>query len=205
MSMTLRIVIPPHPLIGHWLSILRMPSTPPTIYTTALEQIGKWLTYESLRDWLPHKKEILSTKRGETEGILLKPEIPLLVIPSIPGGLQMWQGAREILPNATLCLGDVPKEIEENAGIIIYCDQIDSGDNLLKTLNKLKRKGIQSPRLRVISSIASNDGLKKIGESFPELRIYTSCIDPLLSEKGEIIPGIGDLSIKLNTRVALSL
>ena len=54
MAMTLHVVIPPHPLIGHWLSILRIESTPSPIYSTALEQLGKWLTYEALRDWLPH-------------------------------------------------------------------------------------------------------------------------------------------------------
>ena len=56
MAKTLHIVIPPHPLIGHWLSILRIDSTPGPIYSTALEQVGKWLTYEALRDWIPHSK-----------------------------------------------------------------------------------------------------------------------------------------------------
>ena len=62
MAMTLHVVIPPHPLIGHWLSILRIDTTPPAIYATALEQLGKWLTYEALRDWIPIKKEKLTTR-----------------------------------------------------------------------------------------------------------------------------------------------
>ena len=41
MTMTLHVVVPPHPLIGHWLSILRIRSTPSAIYATALEQLGK--------------------------------------------------------------------------------------------------------------------------------------------------------------------
>ena len=119
MAMTLHVVIPPHPLIGHWLSILRIDSTPPPIYSTALEQLGKWLTYEALRDWLPHSKKTIATPNGNTEGVLLETEIPLLVIPNLPGGLQMWQGARELLPNGILCLGGVPKNIEENAGVLV--------------------------------------------------------------------------------------
>ena len=62
MAMTLHVVIPPHPLIGHWLSILRIDTTPPAIYATALEQLGKWLTYEALRNWLPHRKEEVITQ-----------------------------------------------------------------------------------------------------------------------------------------------
>ena len=204
MPMTLHVVIPPHPLIGHWLSILRLESTPPPIYSTALEQLGKWLTYEAIRDWLPHTKTELNTSKGTAEGIIIETSIPLLVIPNIPGGLQMWQGAREILPNASLCLGGVPENVEQNSGILIFCDQIDAGDQLLKTLTKLNQFGISSQAIRVITSLASNDGLKNIGESFPELKIYTSCIDPSISENGEIIPGIGKPSLRLNTRVTTS-
>ena len=202
MAMTLHVVIPPHPLIGHWLSILRIDTSPPAIYATALEQLGKWLTYEALRDWLPHSQKEISTQRGKAEGILIESEIPLLAIPNLPGGLQMWQGAREILPNAALCLGGVPKEIEKNAGILVYCDQIDTGENLLNTLEKLQLQGIESQQIRIITSIASNNGLKNIGESFPELRIFASCIDPTVTEEGEIIPGIGNPTQRLNTRVA---
>ncbi len=204
MAMTLHVVIPPHPLIGHWLSILRIESTPSAIYATALEQLGKWLTYEALRDWLPHSKTEIKTSQATTEGTIIEQGIPLLIIPNIPGGLQMWQGAREVLPNATLCLGGVPGKIEQNAGILVFCDQIDTGDQLLKTLKELKDFKVNSQRIRVITSLASNNGLKKVGESFPELKIYTSCIDPSLSENGEIIPGIGIPSHRLNTRVTRS-
>ncbi len=130
--------------------------------------------------------------------------IPLLVIANIPGGFQMWQGAREMLPNAALCLGGAPGEIEQNAGILILCDQIDNGENLLITLKKLEAIGVSSQRIRVITSLVSNNGLIKVGESFPELRIYTSCIDPSISENGEIIPGIGTPSLRLNTRFTSS-
>jgi len=53
MSMSLRVIVPPHPLISHWLTILRNPTTPEILYATGLEQLGTWLTYEALRDWIP--------------------------------------------------------------------------------------------------------------------------------------------------------
>ncbi|KGG15167.1 Uracil phosphoribosyltransferase [Prochlorococcus sp. MIT 0602] len=197
--MTLHVVIPPHPLIGHWLSILRIDSSPSAIYATALEQLGKWLTYEALRDWLPNSKKEITTNQGKTEGILVETSIPLLVIPNLPCGLQMWQGAREMLPNAKICLGDVPKNIEKKSGIIIFCDQIDSGENLIKTIKALKEQNVESQRIRVITCLASNKGLNNLGECFPDLTIYSSCIDSMLSPKGEIIPGIGNPSLRLNT------
>ena len=53
MAMSLRVVVPPHPLIGHWLTMLRHRETPAALYATALQELGRWLTYEALRDWLP--------------------------------------------------------------------------------------------------------------------------------------------------------
>ena len=202
MSMTLRVVIPPHPLIGHWLSILRSISTPPAIYATGLEQLGKWLTYEALRDWLPHKEEEIITSNDKTVGTLIDPRIPIFTIPNLPGGLELWQGAREIIPNATLCLGGVPNAIEENSGRIIYLDQIRDGEELLENLKLLKEQAIEERRIRVITALASNEALKDIGEIFSALTIYAACIDPYISDKNEIKPGIGNPTDRLNTRIA---
>ena len=39
MSMSLKVIVPPHPLIKHWLSILREKNTPNILYSTGYEQI----------------------------------------------------------------------------------------------------------------------------------------------------------------------
>ncbi len=199
--MTLRVVIPPHPVIAHWLSILRMDSTPPSIYSAGLEQLGKWLTYEALRDWLPIKTEKIQTSSGIAEGTLIEASVPFLGIPSLPGGLSLWQGAKELLPNAFLCLGGVPTQIEENAGIIIFADQITTGEQLYKTLSSIEKKQIDFRRVRVITALAGSTGLTKIGESFPNLTIYSACIDPEVINSEQCSPGIGNPSIRLNTRI----
>ncbi len=201
MSMTLRVVIPPHPLIGHWLSILRMKTTPQAIYAAGLEQLGKWLTYEALRDWMPYIQEKISAHQGETEGILINSNIQIIALPKLPGGMELWVGAREVLPNATLCLEEIPNENETKTGVIIFCDQISNGANLIKTLNQLKEKGLKEIQIRVIAAITASEGLKKIGEHFPELTIYSACIDPEIANENELIPGIGNPRERLNTRI----
>ena len=105
--MKLRIVVPPHPLISHWLTMLRHPSTPSSLYSTGLEQIGRWLTYEAVRDWLPIRNEIIETNNGKTEGKIIESSVPVLGIPNLPAGIELWNGAKEILPNASLCLNGI--------------------------------------------------------------------------------------------------
>ena len=77
-------------------------------------------TYEALRDWLPYKKEIISTNNGEAEGVFINNDYPIKVIAKMPEGLSLWYGAKEVIPNSTLCLGDLPTKVDDNEGIIIY-------------------------------------------------------------------------------------
>ena len=202
MAMTLRVVVPPHPLIAHWLTMLRNAKTPAPLYAKAFEELGRWLTYEALRDWLPHREEEVETTQGKSIGKVIESNIPLLALPQMPGGLELWHGGRNVLPNAHLCLGGVPNMVEKKAGIIIFVDQISNGEGLLRTLNKLVKLDVDPRRIRVVSALAAKAGLQKIGESLPDLNIYCACIDPEITDNGEINPGIGNPSLRLNTKVS---
>ncbi len=204
MAMTLKIIVPPHPLIAHWLTILRAEVTPNALYATSLEQLGKWLTYEAIRDWLPYRKEEVITSKGKTEGTVIETRVPLLAVPSLPAGLQLWEGAKDLLPNSILCLGGLPDQIEKTAGVILFVDQITTGKKLLSDLESLNSKGVDFSRIKIITALASNYGLKTIGEIFSDLTIYSACIDPELTEEGEISPGIGNPSKRINTRITTS-
>ena len=202
MTMTLRVMVPPHPLIAHWLTMLRNKETPPALYATGLEELGRWLTYEAIREWLPYKKEVVETSSGKVDGQIIEINVPLLALPILAGGYELWEGARRVLPNAHLCLDGVPSLIESNAGVIILIDQIAGGENLLKILFKLKEQNVTANRIRIITAIASKPGLTKIGKEIENLNIFTTCIDQDLNDNGQISPGIGNPSNRLNTRTA---
>tara|TARA_Y100001968_G_C19356304_1_gene717361 strand:- start:131 stop:739 length:609 start_codon:yes stop_codon:yes gene_type:complete len=201
MAPKLKVIVPPHPLIGHWLSILRDISTPPALYAKGFEEIGRWLSYEAIRDWIPNKKEKIQTDKGEAEGLIIEGNIKLIAITSIPGGLELWNGGREVIPNAHLSLGGVPEDLNNNVGVIIYLDQIATGQNLLRILRSLKKQKIDPRQIRVITALTSNFGLKRVSEENSDLTIYTTCIDEKLSEKGDLSPGIGNPLLRLNTTI----
>ena len=193
MAKTLRVVVPPHPLIAHWLTVLRHAGTPAALFSTGMEELGRWLSYEAVRDWLPHRREQVTTPLQETEGSVIEGSVPLLTIPVLPGGLALWEGARQVLPNAQLCLNGVPNEIEPQAGVVVFADQISDGRRLLDILKQLQEAGVDDwRRLRVITAVAASPGLKEIGEQVPDLTIHTACIDEALDQQGRILPGIGE-------------
>ena len=199
MAMSLKVIVHHHQLIKHWLSILREKNTPNILYSTGYEQLGKWLTYEALRNWLPYKKEILNTDNGEADGFFINNDYPIKVLAMLPEGLSLWFGSKEVIPNSTLSLGELPKNIGSNVGVILYSEQITTTSATLETLIKLKKLGVDSNRILLITAICSNKGLNEIAKSFPNQVIYTSCIDEEDENPKLLLPGIGNPLLRLST------
>jgi uracil phosphoribosyltransferase len=206
MAMSLRVVVPPHPLIGHWLTVLRDKHTPQPLYATAMAELGRWLSYEALRDWLPHRRVAVTTPIAHTAGEVIDSTVPLLALPMLREGLGLWTGAHAVLPAAQLALplllpnGDLdglPREIAPRCGVLVFCDQVARAERLIRLLDALRHLGVEGKRLRVITALTASAGLKRLGEQSPDLTLYTACIDAEVTEQGAIVPGIGPVSQRL--------
>jgi uracil phosphoribosyltransferase len=213
MGMSLRVVVPPHPLIGHWLTLLRDASTPGPLFATAMGELGRWLTYEALRDWLPQRQVTVKTPLASCEGTVVDTEVPVIAVPVLRGGLGLWEGARTVLPAARVChvglaattpgqpaqwyLDDLPALIPERAGVLVFLPVLASGATLVALLERLDGLGVRGERLRVVTSIASAPGLQAVGEHRPDLTLYCACIDPELDAQRRVRPGFGDAAARL--------
>ncbi|MFM7087706.1 MAG: uracil phosphoribosyltransferase [Cyanobium sp.] len=222
MSMSLRVVVPPHPLIGHWLTLLRDRTTPSPLFATAMAELGRWLTYEALRDWLPERPVAIETALASTEGRVIDPEVPLLAIPVLQAGLGLWQGAQGVLPTARVAhlglghdlagwgpveegdslgltfwyLDTLPKRIGERVGVLVFLPELATGTTLLAILDRLAELGVSGPRLRVITTVAAAPGLRAVGERHGDLTVYCACIDPEL-DGNRVSPGCGNITARL--------
>ena len=205
MVMALRVVVPPHPLIGHWLGVLRDRHTPGSLYATATAELGRWLTYEAVRDWLPHRRIQLESPLAAAEADVVDPAVPLLALPLLTAGLGLWQGGQTVLPSAQVLhlqerLGVITPPagpIPPRCGVLLFVAELGDGESLLQLLDDLSALGVTGDRLRVITSLASGPGLKAVGERHGSLTIYAAGIDPDLNEAGAIVPGIGDVRQRL--------
>ena len=205
MVMALRVVVPPHPLIGHWLGVLRDRHTPSSLYASATAELGRWLTYEAVRDWLPHRRIQLESPLAAAEADVVDPAVPLLALPLLTAGLGLWQGGQTVLPSAQVLhlqesLGVITPPvgpIPPRCGVLLFLAELGDGESLLQLLDDLSALGVSGDRLRVITSLASGPGLKAVGERHGSLTIYAAGIDPDLNEAGAIVPGIGDVRQRL--------
>jgi len=213
MSMSLRVIVPPHPLVAHWLTVLRDRDTPSPLFCSAMKELGRWLTYEAARDWLPHQAVQIHTPLAACAGQVMDSSVPLLVVPVLRAGLGLWAGGQEVLPHARVAhvgvvrdektalpstyLNRLPQQIGERVGVMIFDPMLATGGSLALVLEALAELGATGQRVRVICALAAAPGLKRLAEQFPELTIYTACIDPDLDKHQFILPGLGDAGDRL--------
>lgn len=79
----------------------------------------------------------------------------------------------------------------EGRTLILADPMLATGASVVTALERLLEAG-RPEQIHVVSAIASLQGVSKILTSFPDACIWAGDIDPLLDERGYIIPGLGD-------------
>ena len=72
-------MVPPHPLIKHWLAIARNKHSPTPIFRAAIAELGKLLIYELGRDWLPVIEASIDSPVGPADAQYVDPSQPVKV------------------------------------------------------------------------------------------------------------------------------
>ncbi|KAF8719580.1 hypothetical protein HU200_024317 [Digitaria exilis] len=189
------VFVPPHPLIKHWVSVLRNEQTPCAIFKSALAELGRLLIYEASRDWLPTITGEIETPVAVASVEFIDPREPVLVIPILRAGLVLAEHASSVLPaTKTYHLGKLTRQ----CGTIVTA------------LDLLIERGVTSKQIKVVAAVAAPPALQKLNNKFPGLHVYTGIIDPEVNEKGYcsklylsllqiswrtkcfIVPGLGD-------------
>jgi uracil phosphoribosyltransferase len=208
MSLQLRVYVPPHPLIKHWLGVARDASTPSPLFKSAMTELGRWLTYEAIRDWLPTEELTVQTPLAPCSATMVNPDVPLVVVPILRAGLALLEGAQTLLPlasvyhlglvrneetlEASCYLNKLPKQFPPQSRVIITDPMLATGATIMMAMAELTKRGVDPALTRIISVVAAPPALQKLGSDYPSLTIYTAMIDEQLNSKGYIVPGLGD-------------
>lgn len=208
MALQLRIYVPPHPLIKHWLGVLRSVGTPAPVFRSAMTELGRWLAYEAVRDWLPTIDMTVETPLTSCPATFVDPEVPVAIIPILRAGLALVEGIQSAVPTGstyhiglardeetlepTWYLNKLPKKFEPNTHIMISEPMLATGGTIMATMAELTQRGADPALVRIISVVAAPPALQKLGSAYPALAIYAAMIDEGLDENGFIVPGLGD-------------
>ncbi len=191
-----------HPLIQLHLTRLRDESTQPSLFRQSVRRLATLLAYESTKD-LTTRATRVQTPLTETEGVELDKRIGL--VPILRAGLGMVDPILDLLPNAEVWHLGLYRD-EATAKPVRYYDKLPAqhpvdvaiildpmmatGGSAMAALMTLREWGVK--KVKVVSLIASREGVETVESQFPEAQIYVCQVDPILNDQKFIVPGLGD-------------
>ena len=208
MALQLRVFVPPHPLVKHWLGVARDANTPSSLFRTAMTELGRWLTYEAVRDWLPTIDMTIETPLPTCPATFVDPEAAIAIVPILRAGLALVEGIQSAVPNSSTYhiglarneetlepswyLNKLPETFAPGTRVVISEPMMATGGTMMATLEELTKRGVDPALVRIISVVTAPPALQKLAEAYPTIVVYAAIIDEGLDENGFIVPGLGD-------------
>ncbi len=208
MSLQLRVYVPDHPLVKHWLAIARDKNTPTPLFKTAMKELSKWLTYEASRYWLPTLEAAVETPLAPAAVTLIHPQAEIIAIPILRAGLTLMEGAQEVITTSSVyhlgykrneetlapyCyLNNLPEKFATDARVLLLDPMLATGGTMMAAMTEITQRGIDPNNVRIVSVVAAPPALQALSQTYAGLQVYTAIIDPELNTQSYIVPGLGD-------------
>lgn len=197
-----------HPLVQHKLGLMRKEGISTKGFRGLASEVGCLLTYEATKD-LPLEDKVITGWAGNVTVKQIKGK-KITVVPILRAGLGMLDGVLELIPNAKVSvvglyrneatLEPVPyfeklvSNIDERMALIVD-PMLATGGSMVATIEMLKKAGCHE--IRVLVLVAAPEGINKVIDAHPDVKIFTAAIDERLNDNGYIIPGLGDAGDKI--------
>jgi len=191
-----------HPLIRQKLTRVRDRRTDSGTFRRLLNEIAALMTFEVCRDFATTDVPI-ETPLEPTTGTVLA--APITLVPILRAGIAMTDGMLGLIPEARVghigiyrdesslepvaYYAKFPRDMA--AGPVLLIDpMLATGGSATHAAGELKKRGCGD--IRMICLVCAPEGVKRMLQAHPEVRIYTAGLDRGLNEKGYIVPGLGD-------------
>ena len=197
-----------HPLIRHKLTVLRAKETSKKKFKEVVDEIAMLMAYEVTKD-LPLRPVEIETPLETTTQYQLAGK-KLTVVPILRAGLGMVDGVLRLMPSVrvghiglyrdhdTLEPVDYYFKIPSEPGereFILLDPMLATGGSAAAAVSSLKRHGAN--RIHFMCLVAAPEGVRRMQESHPDVRIFAAALDRGLDENGYIRPGLGDAGDRL--------
>ncbi len=192
-----------HPLINLYMTILRSKDTQSTKFRSLARKISSLMAFEIFKDLRVLPKTI-ETPLEKYNGVKLSDPKPC-VISILRAGLIMIEGITDIFDVVSIghigmyrdeqtlkpinYVRKLPSDLKNRQCYL--CDpMLATGGSAVSAIKTLKDHFATD--IKLICLLASDPGIKKVQDSFPEVEIICAQKDNKLNENGFILPGLGD-------------
>ena len=196
-----------HPVISHKLSFLRDSNTGAQEFRGIMNEISRLMAYEATSD-LHTEKVSIETPLEKTD--VQRIDNAPMVISIMRAGNGMVDGILSVLPFASAghigiyrdkFIGNTVEyyfKIPENPKgrpVILVDPLVATGDTAVACLDRLKQYEVG--QIKILCLLISPEGLEKIHHFHPDVIVYTAAKERGLTDKGYLLPGIGDAGDRL--------
>ena len=203
------VVVFNHPLINHKIASLRDEKTSMKEVRELVEEITTLMTYESLKENVPTVEKQVKTPLEVCTQTVVEDD-SVVIVPILRAGLGMVNGVHVLFPLAKVghigmyrneetlkpdtyyC--KLPQGIE-NKLVMLIDPMLATGGSTCDAIQLLKDKGCKN--IKFMAIIGAPEGVTKVAETHPDVKIYVSTVDRCLNEHGYILPGLGDAGDRL--------
>ncbi len=192
-----------HPLVQHKLTLMRDKGTSTASFRQLLREITLLLAYEVTRD-LPLTTRHIETPMEEMDAPILAGK-KLALVSILRAGNGMLDGVLELVPSARVGFVGLYRDEEtlqpvqyyfkapeglKDRLVIAVDPMLATGNSSAAAIDLLKQAGATD--IRFLCLLAAPEGVARMKEAHPDVRIVTAALDRELNSKGYIMPGLGD-------------
>ena len=195
-----------HPLAGHLLAGLRDTRTDPERFRALSKRLSTVLAIESTRG--------LATTRDRVETPLTSAEVSVLshtvvAVPILRAGLGLLEPVLDLLPDVQVGYAGLERDERtlqpvsyylkvpplEDRSVLLLDPMLATGGSAAFAASLLKERG--AGELQLVCVVAAPEGVRRMTEEHPDVRIVTAALDEGLNDVGYIVPGLGDFGDRL--------
>ncbi len=197
-----------HPLIQHKLTLLRQRATSTRDFKELVREIAMLMAYEVTKD-LPTEPVDIETPLERMTGRMVSDK-KLTLVPILRAGLGMVDGVSQLLPTARIGHIGVARDHDSLEPVRYYAKlpgdererdyfildpMLATGGSATAAVTTLKTAGAR--RIRFLCIVAAPEGVRRMLDGHPDVRVFTAALDRGLNEHGYIVPGLGDAGDRL--------
>lgn len=200
------LVLADHPLAGHLLAGLRDTKTSPERFRVLAKRLATVLVLEATRN-LAVRDATVRTPLADAPARLIGTMV--VAVPVLRAGLGMLETVTELLPDVQV--GYVGLERDETtlqptsyylkvpqlagAAVLLLDPMLATGGSAAFAATLLKQRGAAD--LQLVCVVAAPEGVRRMADEHPDVRVVTAALDDHLNDVGYIVPGLGDFGDRL--------
>ena len=196
-----------HPLIQHYLTILRDRATKASEFRRCCKGITEVIMVEAARSMSVDYLDV-TTPMEDTQGARLSAGV--VFVPILRAGLGMLDPAMDIIPGSSVgyiglerdeatakanCYYSKMPDLSASSQVFVLDPMLATGGSAAQCVQQVKAHGAK--RVQMVCIIAAPEGIAAFEAEHPDVPVVAGKVDRQLNDQKYILPGLGDFGDRL--------